>query len=51
MLMLVTGLLSDTLPLRLVWLGSVFNLFGGGTMVAESLFCVIILDVTPREKL
>ncbi len=49
--MMAIGLLSDSVPLRAIWYGSVFNLFGGGVMVAESLFCVILSDVTPRENL
>jgi len=44
-------LLSDTLPLRLIWFGAAFNLVGGGAMVAESLFCIILSDITPRDKL
>lgn len=48
---LVAGLLSDTVSLKFVWLGSATNLVGGGAMVTESLFFIMLSDITPRDKL
>ena len=44
-------LYGTNVPLRLVWLGSVFNIVSGGNVVAECLFCIVISDITPRQGL
>ena len=39
------------LPLRAVYLGSALNILCGGNMVAEMMFCVVLTDITPPQKL
>jgi hypothetical protein len=37
--------------LRLVWFGTIFNFISGGNVVAESLFYIVLSDITPRQQL
>jgi hypothetical protein len=42
---------ATRLPVRAVYLASTLNLFCGGNMIGEMMFCVILTDVSPRKKL
>jgi len=42
---------ANSSSIRLVWLGTMFNFVSGGNIVAESLFCTILSDITPRQLL
>ena len=41
----------DTFNIKLVWLESLLQVFGGGDMVATSLILTTCTDVTPQSKL
>lgn len=38
-------------PLRMIWLDSVFAIFGGGSMVATALIFTCMSDVTPSSQM
>jgi hypothetical protein len=50
---IVLGLLAarPTIDLKLIWLGGLFNLFGGGDLLTGVIYSVVITDITPREQL
>ncbi|OJZ85575.1 hypothetical protein ASPFODRAFT_135977 [Aspergillus luchuensis CBS 106.47] len=44
------GWFSDQLPLRLIWLGPIAQVLGGGTQVATSMMYVILADLFSDEE-
>ncbi|TGO88791.1 hypothetical protein BPOR_0141g00020 [Botrytis porri] len=40
----------NTLPLRLIWLGPIFTIIGGGPSVGSMAFFAIASDITPEAK-
>ncbi|EHA24944.1 hypothetical protein ASPNIDRAFT_181835, partial [Aspergillus niger ATCC 1015] len=46
----VPGWFSDQLPLRLIWLGPIAQVLGGGTQVATSIMYVILADLFSDEE-
>lgn len=47
---LAKGWNPEMLDIRLVWLSSAFYVIGGGPVVADSLFYVLIADVVPESS-
>ena len=41
----------DVFPLRMIWLDSLFGIFGGGSMVATALIFTCMSDVTPSSQM
>lgn len=37
-------------PLRMLWFQGVFTIFGGGVLVVNTLFQVVMTDVTPESQ-
>ncbi|MCJ1351791.1 MAG: hypothetical protein MMC33_001775 [Icmadophila ericetorum] len=46
----VVSAFPDVVPLRLIWLGPIVTIIGGGDLVASSLIFTILYDVTPQAK-
>ncbi|KAJ5259218.1 hypothetical protein N7478_012199 [Penicillium angulare] len=42
---------SAVLPLRLVWLSSIWKIIGGGDQVMASVACVTVADIFPEEEM
>lgn len=49
-LLIILGLWSTVIPLRMVWLSAVFKIIGGGDQVLMAIAMVIVADVFNEDE-
>lgn len=47
----ILGFLSNSLPLRMVWLSGVWQLIGGGPPMMATLLFIMVADACPAGKM